>query len=254
MKKFVLFSLLILYLPLASNAQIVDIESKRGNLVDTSGLFGFTDLSFNLVSNTRQIISVKGAVRLEWIQNKYKILSLSNYNLIRVNDERFVNNAFQHLRYTRKLGKHLAWESFGQLQENEQIRIQLRGLLGTGPRFQLFRKKKQQIYLGVMYMYEYNEISDTTFIQRDHRLSTYLSLVLQPSSNFSISSTSYVQPEIVEPGDIRLSSTNAFRFKITNQLSFQVTFSITYDSQLSKEAEGVPSTNYQLLNGLRWDF
>ncbi|MEM9920620.1 MAG: DUF481 domain-containing protein [Bacteroidota bacterium] len=245
------FSLLI-----AANltGQIVDIEAKRSNISDTSGLFGYVDLSFNLIKNTRTITTIKGAVRLEWLKGRHRLLSLSNYNLTSVNDDRFINNAFQHLRYNYELNRWLSWEAFAQVQENEQIRIQFRGLLGTGPRFQVADSPKQKIYIGMLYMFEYNEVADTAFIQRDHRLSAYLSFFTSPNNLFSFSSTSYVQPEIIDPSDIRLTSSNTLQFKITDQLAYRASFVISYDSQLAKEAQGVPSTNYKFLNGLRWVF
>ena len=246
--------MLILVLAVPSQAQIINIESKRGNLQDTSGLFGFLDLGFNLTSNTKTIINTRASLRLEWLKGKHRLLLLGNYNLVSVNDDRFINNSFGHLRHGYELRKWLRWESFGQIQENELLRISFRGLLGTGPRFRVFIREKQQVYLGTLYMFEYNEVSDTAFIQRDSRLSTYLSLALQPSPTLSISNTTYAQPVITNPGDIRLSSITRLSLKISSRLSYTLTFNITYDSRLSSEAEGVPSTVYSFINGLRWNF
>jgi putative salt-induced outer membrane protein YdiY len=252
-KKLIIHTLLLV-LSISAQAQIVNVENKRTHQQDTSGVFGNVDLGVNLVENGSTILTLRSGAQVEWLKGKNLWLSSTNFNLVRVQEDRFVNNGFQHLRYNYNFNKRWTYEAFGQLQFNEKTRIKLRALAGTGGRLTLANKDKSKAFWGMAYMFEFNEISDTNIINRDHRLSTYLSFNWQPLNNLTFSGTSYYQPILNDFGNGRLSSLLMLQLNITDKLSFKTTFQITYDGQLKRDAPGVPATTYSLINGLRWDF
>ena len=237
------------------NAQIVNIEDRRGSLVDTSGWFGYFGMRTNFVKNTKSVVNIGGDLRIEYLKGKSKILFLTNYNLIRANKERFIDNGFQHFRFNHQIRKRIEYEFFTQAQFNNQVRITFRGLVGNGLRYQLLNNPKGQIFMGLAYMFEYDEIkiiSDVITKFRDHRMSSYISLSLQPfSDNFSIANTTYFQPVLNNFSDQRLSSQTSLNFVISKRLTFTSVFSITTDTRVP---ENVPATYYSLKNGIRWSF
>ncbi|MFK7770757.1 MAG: DUF481 domain-containing protein [Saprospiraceae bacterium] len=236
-------------------AQIVNIENKRSNLADTSGVFGYLSVGANFVKNTKSITTISGDIRIELLHKRSKFLSLTNYNLIRSNNDRFIDNGFSHLRYNYGISKKIRYEFFTQAQFNKQVRLQLRALVGTGFRFQVYEAEKQQVYFGISYMYEYNEveiISDVVSFFYDHRMSTYLSASIQPfSENVTISNTTYYQPVLTNFSEVRLSSQTSLNFLLSKRLLFSTIFSITNDTRVP---ENVPATYYSVRNGIRWDF
>lgn len=234
-------------------SQIVNIEDKRFSK-DTTGLFGQLDLGLNWVRNTSSVISFNTALRTDWVQAKDTWLLLGNYNLIKAGPSRQVNAGFGHLRWSRKLSDYIAWETFGQSQFDERVKMRYRGLLGTGPRFGLFVEGKQKLYWGVLYMFEYNEIKEGEAYFRDHRLSISLSAQLQLGPNLRVANTSYYQPVITTLGEARLSSATSALLKINTHLSFVTTFNITYDGRIAAEVEGIPGTVHRLINSIRWVF
>ncbi len=253
MKSILITTLLSLF-TYGAFAQIVNIEDKRSALADTSAWFGHVDLKFNLVENGNSIISINGNIRLEYLRNRHTFLGLTNYNLGKVGANDFINQGFQHLRYNYKVKKRLTWEAFTQAQYNEKIKLQLRWLLGTGPRFELFKREKNRAYLGTLYMFEYDEEvfgDDFEEYHRDHRLSTYFSFNVQPHPNVRISGTTYFQPVLTDLSDLRISSQTSLNFDISSHWAFSSAFSITFDSDTP---EGVVNTIYQWQNGLRWSF
>ena len=254
MKKYILCLFFLLVANTIFLAQIVNIEDKRSSLQDTAGIFGFVDLGLDITSNTQTTITTKGSVRLDWIFPNHHLMSISNGELISANKERFVNQGFQHLRYNYHINPWLTWEGFGQIQYNEKIRVQFRGLAGTGPRFRLYESGKQKIYLGTLYMFEHQVISDTSIINNDHRISSYISMHISPKPFITLAHTSYIQPVINNFEFLRLTSVTTLEFTISSHLSFRSTFDITYDSRLAKEVPDVPYTIYSLSNGLRWSF
>ena len=173
---------------------------------------------------------------------------------MRVNENDFVNNGFQHFRYNYNYSKRWTFEGFTQVQYNEKTRIQLRSIVGAGPRLTISEKEKAKAYLGLAYMFEYNEIKDTSIIHRDNRLSSYLSFFWQPVEQFSLSGTTYYQPIINDLANLRLSSATTLQVKITDKLSLKLSFQITHDERVKRDAPNVPATIYTFLNGIRWDF
>lgn len=235
-------------------AQIVNIEDKR-SLEDTTGWFWRMDFGGNLTENTRSVLTLSGALRLDVKQRQGEWLLLSNYNLVRADQDRVLNDGFGHLRYGRKLGDSWAWESFTQFQYNRRLLIDLRALAGTGPRFILRDKDQFDLATGLLYMFEYNELGEELAVtRRDHRLSLYVSLQFKLAENANLASTSYYQPLLNNLGESRLSSINSLNLSLGKHFSFSTNISITYDGLLARLVEGVPSTSYQWKNLLRVSF
>lgn len=239
-----------------AKSQIVNIEKQRVNRPDSIHWTGHVNLGFNLVENNKTIITVNGDMRHDFSKKRHLFLSMSKYNLGKVDDEDFLNDGFQHFRYNYEINKWLVWEAFTQIQYNERINLKMRWLLGSGPRFKILNQDRYQLFFGTLYMYEYdNEVQgeeeEETIIHRDNRISSYLSLSLQPLENLQFNSTSYYQPVLSDLSDLRLSSESNLLIKITKHLRFSSTFSIVYDS---RTPDGVPNTTYGFSNGVRFEF
>jgi len=234
-------------------AQIVNIEDKRRQL-DTTAFLGQVDLGGQLTQNTSKVLTLSLALRLDRQTQRHMYLLLANYNLVSVNTDRFINDGFGHLRYGRRLTTHWTWESFGQLQYNRRLRIGLRGLLGSGPRLQLTRDEQLELAVGLLYMFEYNELNEGAVVRRDHRLSSYLSVHYHPKDYLSFNSTSYYQPLLGSWDSGRFSTVNTLSLSVSDYLKLTSSFSLVYDGLLARLAEGVPPTTYQWQNGLRFQF
>ena len=134
------------------------------------------------------------------------------------------------------------------------LRLRLRLLLGGGPRFALLpAKSPHRLFVGTLYMYEYNEEKEDEAIvlRSDHRLSAYLAFRIKLGEKASLVSTSYYQPVLDDFADLRLSSQSSLLLPITSKLKFTTVFSILYDSRAPAE---VVNTTYSWTNGLKWSF
>ncbi len=253
MRILVLVVLGVFLFNIQGQTQIVNIEDKRYQK-DTTGWFGLVDLSLSYVRNSGSVLSITGTGRVDYLRDRSSNLFLANYRIVRTSTDDLINDGFVHYRYGRKLNRRWQWEVFGQMQYNERLALTLRTLIGTGPRLAVLDKEKQKIYFGLLYMYEYDELSEGQRYFHDHRLSMSLALNLQLTSILSFASTSYYQPLLTDIADSRLSSVNSVNLQITGHLSFRFNFNVTYDARISKETESVPSTIYNIMNGLRWTF
>lgn len=236
------------------NGQIVNIEDKRKNF-DSVGWYGRLDFGANLTQNNEAILALSSSIRIDRLGKQSRDLFIASYNFIRAGENRFINDGFGHLRHGHEINKRWMWEAFGQLQYNRKLSIQLRGLAGTGPRFRVSDDEDQwDFVVGVVYMFEYNELNEGNIIRRDHRLSTYLSWQLQLNANIRFASTSYYQPLLNDFRESRLSSANSLIMNVNKSISFTSNFNITYDNLLARLTEGVPRTSYRWRNGLRVTF
>ncbi len=181
-------------------------------------------------------------------------LILGNFRLTRAEGQDFQNNWFVHFRFNYKLEewfktKAIRFEAFVQSQYNELLSINSRNLIGSGLRWKLVSienadhnaqtdyyqwknvKANFRMYLGVAYMYE-EERSDT-FDERfyHHRNSSYLSFnFVSGNEAVEMINTIYYQPLLQDFSDYRLSEQFQIRFKISETLSANGTFTYYFDS------------------------
>jgi len=242
--------LLIFFLCTSGRAQIVNIEDKRKAL-DSLGWFGQLDLNGSLTRNNNTVATAGGGLRLDRLGRRGNVLFLTDYRLIQVSGRNATNAGFGHLRYGYEPHDGWRWETFGQLQYNEQLRLNFRLLSGTGIRRRIFRSAKDRVYFGLLYMYEYDEYLGSEIIYHDHRLSSYLTLRLQVLPNLSLASTTYYQPRLPDFDNTRISTVFNLDLQLTEQLRFTTNFSLTHDARVNRDIPEVPTTVFKWVNGLR---
>ncbi|MBC6996673.1 DUF481 domain-containing protein [Neolewinella lacunae] len=234
-------------------AQIVNIEDKRKAL-DSIGWFGQVDLSGSLTKNQTLVTTLRGGLRLDRLGRKGNVLVLGDYELVQVSGSNALNAGFIHLRYGYELKDKWRLETFTQVQYNEQLRLTLRFLAGTGIRRRLYKNNGQRAYLGVLYMYEYDELARSEITYRDHRMSSYLTLGFTPFANVRLANTTYYQPRLPDFSFPRVSTITTVEVGLTVRLRFTSQYSLTYDARVSQDLPDVPNTTYTWVNGLRWVF
>lgn len=247
--------LLLFVFSTCGRAQIVNIEDKRKAL-DSLGWFGQLDLGGSINKNKNKVTTLSGALRLDRLGLRGNVLFLADYRLVSVDDNNALNAGFLHARYgyEPKGGDGWRWETFSQIQYNEQLRLNLRFLAGTGIRRRLYRNEGSRAYLGILYMFEYDELRESSITYRDHRMSTYLTLSIRLLPNLSLASTTYYQPRLPDFNDTRVSSVFSVNLDITKRLRFNTKFSLTHDARVSRDLPDVPETTYTWVNGIRLNF
>ncbi len=232
--------------------QIVNIERQRIS-TDSAGWFGQANVSFAGSKNTKSVLSLSAGTLLEYKSKSDKDLWLliTDLSLISADKEKFTNSGFGHLRYNRKLGSAVRWEVFTQIQYNSLTHIGRRIIAGTGPRFKLTQFEDARFYLGMAYMYEYEENTEPVVFLRDHRMSSYFSFTLTPEEEVTFASTIYVQPKLKDAKDYRLSSETSLVLAITKKLNLTTSFRYSYDAF---PPAGVPNSIYSFSNALEVEF
>ncbi len=238
-----------------SQAQIVAVKNNDIS-EDTVGWQLALNIDFYTTKNTNTLYASNAGSFLQYKKGKHRIVSMNNYDVILSNSQGETsgeNRAYQHIRYNYLWKEKIVWEAFSQIQYDEILRIQKRLLLGTGPRFNLMKKEKSDIHLGVAYMYEYEQELDTAVFHRDHRISSFLSADKTFENGHSISTIGYYQPVIDNFSDFRVSLGFRLALKIASNLAFNFNVNLNYDAQPVID-EDIPSLTYNIRNGLSISF
>lgn len=244
--------LLFFVLPsLFTNAQIVNVESKRLKS-DTTGWLGSIGVSFEMEKSAVRVMNINTEAQLEYKAPRSLYLFLVNYDLLKGEGTTFQNNLFYHLRYNYKINDLLRWEAFSQMQNNNVAGIKMRLLLGTGPRFKISGTEKLALYASTAVMYE-NEKELTTPVihHEDIRSSSYASFTWKPVAKSEIVSTLFFQPLFKNLEDYRVLHELNLRFNFTENFSFVTTWKYLFDS---KPPAKIPGESYSIKNGIQYKF
>ncbi len=245
------FILGLLCLGTEASAQIVNVERNRIASSDSTGWFGNAGINFTTTKTTKSYLSFGINTGIQLKTRNSIFLLLTDFGVVNAGGQQYVNNGFAHLRFNSRVSKVIRWEVFTQVQYNSLTKVHVRELAGTGPRIKLTPYENAKFYWGVAYMFEYEEVTDPAEIHRDNRLSSYFSFTLKPQDNVTFISTTYVQPLIRNFSDYRLLNEDVLSLAITGNLSFNVSFQVSYDAA---PPEGVPTVTYKSVNGLTYEF
>jgi hypothetical protein len=246
------FLLIILQLFLSatiSAQQVVHIESKRLK-GDKQGYSGNIDLNINFIQNQNDIFQLNNSGQLQYKDSTHSVLLLHNLNLTHLNENKIVNEGFQHLRYSYSVIEFIAFEAFLQSMYNQLVNIKFRGLAGYGPRFKIIDKDSMRLFVGTMLMHEYEQETNGKINKAD-RLNLFTSFGFPIKEKVHFDMIMYYQPDVLRFHDYRLSTEAVIQFKFSKHLYFRFVQSWVYDAY---PPEGVRNFFYNFRNGIRYEF
>ena len=180
---------------------------------------------------------------------------------------RFIMRGFTHLRHQVRLIDWLTWETYAQVAGDDILRIGLRLLVGTGPRFDIVQEEEGTLAAGLSYMFEriHERYTRTTvdedtgetsseqveLAQNNHRLSAYLTGSLHLTPYLTLIHTTYFQPRADDPSDIRIFSQTQLGVKAVERLSIKIALEVAYDSA---PPPGIVNTDIGTSVGLSYGF
>ncbi|NLA24912.1 MAG: DUF481 domain-containing protein [Bacteroidales bacterium] len=232
-----------------ATAQILNIEDERLQ-TDSVGWGGKMKLSLDYQKTDVDFYKSSIYAHTQYTNKKNLFLLLVDHNLSKGDGKEFANTTTQHFRYNRNLNSFLVGEVFVQGQFNKILNIRYRVLAGLGPRWEVYKSDKFKFYLGNIYMFE-NEVLTNGITEQAHRFSNYISFTLNLNEIVGLVHTSYYQPAIADFADFRIYSQSTLRVKITRRFSFSFDYKYYHDS---KPPEGVINSTHNFLNGIDFIF
>ena len=239
----------LLFLSFKSQAQIVRIENDQA-VSEEEKLSGSLDLNFYSVRNNAQFFRLATGSEVKYTKNKSTVLSINELRLLFNRQNSLENRGFQHFRFQRSLDSTITLEMFSQFQFDQILKIRFRHLNGVGPRFQFFRQTKSRVFLGIHYMFEFEEEYETGIVNRDNRLSAHF-VFSRKMEKSALHSVTYFQPNIGDFRDLRVSGSVTYSVELDKQLRFNIRGELMYDS---RPVQGVNNLTYTFLNGFGWVF
>ena len=249
-----LFSIVLFACATTLGAQIVNVEKKRTPTDST--WVGSIQLSFAGSKTTKSTLSILSGGTLQYKPKNNKDFWLfdTRYSLVSGDGEKFSNTGYGYVLYNRRIDHGpFKFEAFTTLQYNGLTRINLRANGGAGIRIKLTPDQytMAKFYLGVAFMYEYEELLAPIDYSRESRISSYFTFTLAPYEGVSFVSTTYAQPRINDFNDYRFCNETSLGLAITKKLSLTTTFNYNYDAA---PPEGVPSSTFYFINSLELSF
>jgi Protein of unknown function, DUF481 len=233
----------------------VNVEPLRRDL-KTHGFSGHITGSFDGLTGNTEGVTAGGALLVGVHAGRHFAYLDATADYSRINHQTQVAKSFAHLREDVQLADWLWSEYFAQLETDHFRRIQLRELVGTGPRFRLFETEELSAFYGTAYMLEHTHLSydpnaPAVLSETAERWSNYLALAYQVGKRVLMTNTTYYEPRISDFDDFHLLSVTALEFKITPILSSGVSLSVHYESRVPSD---VKPTDVEVKNALDLKF
>ncbi len=169
---------------------------------------------------------------------------------------RFASSGLLHYRRTYRVLEWVWPEWYAQANYDRAQLLRFRTVVGGGARTPVARGDWGQFGAGTGVMLEHERLKldeaavhprRTTTI----RSSTFLTLRLSPAEQLVVTSTTYLQPRVGNPGDVRVLESFRLASPISEQLALTVSFDMRYDSD---PPDGIARLDTTLRTGVTYTY
>lgn len=212
------------------------VNTERMRKLEVDGIGGAVGGSLAIQSGNTELIEVGADARLDVLHAPHYAFIVSEVRYGESDGSRFRDAAFAHLRYNYRFGDVLVAEAFTQLERDSFALLNLRTLVGTGLRLRLLNTEPARLFLGITPMFERERLDAERVGAHPARtnalrISQYLNARLRLSDRTFLVSTTYVQPWVAVPADVRLLNETRLGVGITEALMLRITLNTRYDSR-----------------------
>lgn len=213
----------------------VNIESLRSDFRDKGALASLEGSFTGRTGNVRNIVAGAAAIgAARYLRHGFFGSSQADYASF--DGRTAVSKSFIHLRYDYEIRYWLFPEAYVQQQQDKFQRLNVRELVGIGPRFVLSDDTSLRIAVGTSYMFEYERISVPAGAPDDpvttaHRSSNYATATWRIDDTVRILGTVYVQPRLDAWSDLRILFESAVVTNLGKRLALKLLVTMRYDSE-----------------------
>jgi len=248
--------LLLLILSISSVIGQVNIEGLRNPELDKTNFSVEVDSDIATQSN-KDNWEITSELRFDKLfDNQSSILVVvegeySEQTVDSIKDVR-KNKGFIHTRYVVPLQSY-ELETFGQIELDNFRSILNRNLLGMGLRFTAQSTKVDNLNYGIGMMYEHEKYDGSFILKSDSIKSTnYITLNKQLSSNWFVSTTSYLQFDISNTDVFRILNITEFSLKATDEIDIAFNFDSKFDAK--PVLDDLSKSFFDFAIGIRYNF
>jgi hypothetical protein len=214
---------------------------------DSVGISGVARVSVTFASGNTEKQRGDMELRLDWLRPGTESFAIVSGDFDWTGGKRVSNRGLAHIRHILGRGARIRPEAFAQINYDKARNLDFRNLAGAGIRILLHSGGKGRASLGAAWMYEHEELdlppgSIHPLETSHHRLSSFLTLSLEPREGVAIASTTYAQPRFDAFDDIRLLSQSRLSAQVLGPLVLDVTFDLSYDAEPPDDTESLDTS------------
>ena len=217
----------------------------------TDGFLGNFDLGLNFTKNTENSLQFNNIFSIKYrVNNVYWITASNNMNLIsKTGENDLINKGAQELKYSLvDKGWDLAF-NIGHLYDISK-NIKNRYSTSLGFSYNISKIKNDKLAFGLYFQKE-KELTIDEKITFQNRLNANFDISKRIAENIEINISNGYLPNFEEFGDFRWKSTLDLKIKLNTKFLLSINSVFNYDSF---PEEGIPETDYQLINSISYTF
>jgi len=238
-KKFLLFFLLFSC-----------IFAFASNPSETDGIKGNFDLGLNYTQNIQKTLQFNNVFLLRYKKGKSNFSLGNTISFIsKTGEEQLLNKGTQDFKYSykrKKLGADISLQHLYDISRS----IKTRWTSGLGLSYVFIQKDDKKLVIGISALKE-KETLISGEVKIQNRMSANLDFSIKLNKNIELLGANNYQPNIEEAGDFRLKTMLALRINLSPHFLLSINNTFNYDSF---PAEGIPETDYQLINSISYTF
>ena len=234
MKKWIL--LLLLALPNTGNGQAI-LNVERLNKEGSKGFSGRLSATVSLRAGNTEIFQIGGSLGLGFLTDKHWARAFAGLDRLKKGSEEILDNQYLHLRYNYLLGERLRTFHFLQLQNNQNLFLKRRFLLGSGLRYRLAGGADAGLDVGTGVMLEAERLDQEKLEPGEAAETETVRMANLIAGSGPIGDGSewtavvYHQPSFEGFEDYRLSAEVGLAVEVTNSLELTVDLIWRHDSR-----------------------
>ena len=217
---------------------------------DKEGFSGNFDLGLNFTKNTESTFQFNNMFLVKYKIGKSNFSLGNNISFIsKTGEDDLLNKGTQDFKYAldaKKLDANITLQHMYDISRS----VKNRYTSGLGVSYNFTDEDNRKIGVGLAVIRE-NEIPLEGENILQNRMSSNFDLMIKLNKNVTVSTTNHYQPNIEKAGDFRWKTNITFRVNLSPYFLLSINSTFNYDSV---PAEGIPETDYQLINSISYTF
>ena len=217
---------------------------------DKEEFSGNFDLGLNFTKNTESTFQFSNMFLVKYKTGKSNFSLGNNISFIsKTGQNDLLNKGTQDFKYAldaKKLDVNITLQHMYDISRS----VKNRYTSGLGVSYNFTDEYNRKISVGLAAI-SISEIPLEGENILQSRMSSNFDLMIKFNKNVTVSTTNHYQPNIEKAGDFRWQTNIVFRVNLSPYFLLSINSSFNYDSV---PAEGIPETDYQLINSISYTF
>lgn len=236
-----------IFLVIFSFTYLISFSQEIENKNPFSGKF---DLGLSYTKNTEEIFQFNNVFELKYETKKQVLLLNNKISFInKRSEENLLNKGNQDVQYSFKKNHVNSNISIHHLYDISRS-IKRRWSTGIGFSTNLLKKDENSVTVGITGLKEF-EITTTNEEKLTNRLESACNFSFQINKNVKLEGFTKFQPNIDQFSDYRLNNYLSIRINLNSQFLLNINNIFNFDNM---PEQGIPNTDYQIINSISYTF